>query len=595
MKVYIRSTDFTAQIPSSPGVYKYFDAQDVILYVGKAKNLKKRVSSYFVKKHLDAKTQVLVKKIHAIEVVVVDSEIDALLLENNLIKQYQPRYNILLKDDKTFPWLCIKNEPFPRLFSTRKKINDGSKYFGPYPKGRSMHVILNLIRELYPLRTCHLDLSDQAISAKKHKVCLEFHLKRCLGPCENIALKEAYKANIQDIEWILSGKTHSLIQLLKGKMQEAAEILEFEKAEIIKRNINAIQEYRSSSTIVNDGHFNIDVLTLVNKEHVWYFNYLWVREGHITFTYSDKIEPKLNETESELAPTLLQHLQGLYGSQEREIVSNLVLDDALGPYRFVLPKIGPKAKIVEWSLKNIQLEIIQQLKTEIKPTNPPKSQVTLALQEALGLKNNPIHIECFDNSNIQGTSAVAACVVFKHGVPSKKEYRHFNIKTVVGPDDFASMTEIVFRRYKRLLEEGGPLPDLIIIDGGKGQLSAALQSIDRLNLRGKIAIMGLAKRLEEIYWPEQAHPMMLDKTSEAMKLVQHLRNEAHRFGISHHRNQRSANFIQSELEQIKGIGPATIAQLFQTFKTLGAIKSATINQLEACVGEAKAKIIKDQQ
>ncbi|NBV67410.1 MAG: excinuclease ABC subunit UvrC [Flavobacteriia bacterium] len=583
MKITLDGNDFLDLLPLDPGVYKFFDSLHNLIYVGKANHLKKRVSSYFQKTHLDAKTRVLVKQIKSIEWLVVDSEIDALLLENNLIKQHKPRYNILLKDDKTYPWICIKKEPFPRVFLTRKKTNDNSQYFGPYPKGRNINVLLNLIRETYPLRTCNLLLSEKEIAKEKYKVCLEYHLKRCLGPCVSKQSATDYAQSIQEIKLLLHGKTFTLIQNLKLQMKAFSDALDFENALEIKNKIEAIEAYRSTSAIASEGNFNVDVLTLTKDDGHIYYNYLWVREGQIAFAISNKLKLKLDESEEEIAPLLIQYLNEEYSSNTYEILTNLNINRVIGPYHFVQPKIGTKARIVEFSVKNARNTAIPRKE---KPVSSVEMNAVNALQEGLRLPVVPNHIECFDNSNFQGTNAVAACVVFQNGKPSKKDYRHFNIKSVVGPDDFASMYEIVQRRYTRVLAEGKALPDLIVIDGGKGQLSAAVSALESVGLRGKVAVIGLAKRLEEVFFPGDRYSVQLQRDHEGLKLLQRIRDEAHRFGITHHRNMRSNHFIQSEIEQIKGVGSKTIEKIYQHFGSLSKLTATPKDEIESILGKA---------
>jgi excinuclease ABC subunit C len=583
MKITLEGNDFLDLLPLDPGVYKFFDSLHNLIYVGKANHLKKRVSSYFQKTHLDAKTRVLVKQIKSIEWLVVDSEIDALLLENNLIKQHKPRYNILLKDDKTYPWICIKKEPFPRVFLTRKKTNDNSQYFGPYPKGRNINVLLNLIRETYPLRTCNLLLSEKEIAKEKYKVCLEYHLKRCLGPCVSKQSATDYAQSIQEIKLLLHGKTFTLIQNLKLQMKAFSDALDFENALEIKNKIEAIEAYRSTSAIASEGNFNVDVLTLTKDDGHIYYNYLWVREGQIAFAISNKLKLKLDESEEEIAPLLIQYLNEEYSSNTYEILTNLNINRVIGPYHFVQPKIGTKARIVEFSVKNARNTAVPRKE---KPVSSVEMNAVNALQEGLRLPVVPNHIECFDNSNFQGTNAVAACVVFQNGKPSKKDYRHFNIKSVVGPDDFASMYEIVQRRYTRVLAEGKALPDLIVIDGGKGQLSAAVSALESVGLRGKVAVIGLAKRLEEVFFPGDRYSIQLQRDHEGLKLLQKIRDEAHRFGITHHRNTRSNHFIQSEIEQIKGVGSKTTEKIYQHFGSLSKLTATPKHEIEAVLGKA---------
>ncbi|RDY59623.1 excinuclease ABC subunit UvrC [Flagellimonas nanhaiensis] len=578
-------------LPSSPGVYQFFDDDGIILYVGKAKNLKKRVASYFNKKQEYGKTRVLVKKIHGIKHIVVPTESDALLLENNLIKKLQPRYNVLLKDDKSYPWICIKSERFPRVFPTRKLIKDGSEYYGPYTSMKTVRTLLELVRSLYPLRTCNYDLSKEKVASGKYKVCLEFHLGNCLGPCEGLQSEKDYHGQIEDIRQIIKGNFKSSLQSFRLQMKEMADAMEFEKAQRIKDKIEILENYQAKSTVVNPKINNVDVFTIISDETHGYVNFLQLSHGSIVRSHTMEIRKKLDETDEELLQLAIIEIRQRFKSMSREIYLPfpVVVEENL---KIALPKLGDKKRLLELSERNARFYRQDRLK-QIKITDPDRHTKRLMAQMKadLRLSEEPTHIECFDNSNIQGSNPVAACVVFKDGKPSKKDYRHFNIKTVEGPDDFASMEEVVFRRYSRLLNEGEPLPQLIVIDGGKGQLSSALKSLDVLGLRGKIAIVGIAKRLEEIYFPEDPIPLYLDKRSESLKVIQQLRNEAHRFGITHHRNKRSKGAINSELENIDGIGKKTAEQLLKSFKSVKRIKEATIESLAESVGMAKAKKI----
>lgn len=578
-------------LPNNPGVYQFYDTEGKILYVGKAKNLKKRVSSYFNKKQEYGKTRVLVKKIDSIKHIVVATESDALLLENNLIKKLMPRYNVLLKDDKSYPWICVKKERFPRVFSTRKLIKDGSEYYGPYTSMKTVRTLLDLVRSLYPLRTCNYDLSEEKIAAGKYKVCLEFHLGNCLGPCEGLQSEVDYQNQIEDIRQIIKGNFKSSLQSFKTQMKELASQMEFEKAQRIKDKIEILENYQAKSTVVNPKINNVDVFTIISDETHAYVNFLQLSHGAIIRSHTMEIKKKLDETNEELLQLAITELRQRFKSQSREIYLQfpVMVEEDL---KITLPKLGDKRRILELSERNARFFRQDRFK-QIKITDPDRhtKRIMAQMKADLRLSAEPTHIECFDNSNIQGSDPVAACVVFKNGKPSKKEYRHFNIKTVEGPDDFASMEEVVFRRYKRLLNEDEPLPQLIVIDGGKGQLSSALKSLDILGLRGKIAIIGIAKRLEEIYFPEDPIPLYLDKKSESLKIIQQLRNEAHRFGITHHRNKRSKAAIDSELENIEGIGKKTAEQLLQQFKSVKRIKEATIESLAESIGMAKAKKI----
>ena len=578
-------------LPNSPGVYQYYDKEDIILYVGKAKNLKKRVASYFTKNHENAKTRILVNKIVSIKHIVVETETDALLLENNLIKKYQPRYNIMLKDDKTYPWICIKKERFPRVFMTRRVIKDGSEYFGPYTNVRTVKVLLDLIRELYPLRTCNYDLSREKIIAEKYKVCLEYHLGNCNGPCQDFQEEESYKETIKAIRNIIKGNFKESVDKFQEIMQLLAEKMEFEEAQKVKEKLNLLSNYQSKSTIVNPSINNVDVFSIISDESYGYVNFFKIANGSIIQSHTTEVKKKLDETDKRILELAAVEIRQRFNSTSKEVYVPFKID--LGTsIKVTVPKVGDKKRIIELSERNAKYYRQEQFK-QIKIADPDRhvKRIMTQMQKDLRLSEEPRHIECFDNSNIQGTHPVAACVVFKDGKPTKKEYRHYNIKTVDGPDDFASMEEVVFRRYKRLLSEGQSLPQLIVIDGGKGQLSSALKSLDLLGLRGKIAIIGIAKRLEEIYYPGDSIPMYLDKRSETLKIIQFLRNEAHRFGITLHRNKRSKSAIQSELEQIPTIGKQTITSLLRKFKSAKRVQKASLKELQEIVGDSRAKTI----
>lgn len=579
-------------LPDKPGIYQYFDAGGTILYVGKAKNIKKRVSSYFNKTQENGKTILLVKRIADIQYMVVDSELDALLLENNLIKKYQPKYNIQLKDDKTYPWICIKKEAFPRIFSTRYVVKDGSKYFGPYPSGKVMHTLLNLIKELYPLRNCTYDLSANKIKEKKYKVCLEYHLGNCLGPCVGYQSSELYDENIAQIENLLKGNISSVIHFLKNQMSKHAAKQEYELAQEMKYKLQTLENYQARSTVVSPTIHQVDVCTLINDVDSAFVNYLSIHNGAIIHAYTAEVKKKLNETRDEVLGYVLPELRERFASESKEVISDEKIDLNILGINFTVPQRGDKKHLVELSLRNAKFYKLEKQKKEkiIDPERHTK-RILEQLKNDFRLKDLPVHMECFDNSNIQGTNPVSACVVFKNAKPSKQDYRHFNVKTVEGPDDFASMEEAVYRRYKRLLEEEQSLPQLIVIDGGKGQLSAALKALEKLDLRGKIAIVGIAKRLEEIFFPGDSLPIYLDKRSESLKVVQFMRNEAHRFGITHHRNRRSKGAITSELTSITGIGPKTQEDLMKEFKTVSAIKTASLEELSKVIGTAKAKVV----
>ena len=578
-------------LPDTAGVYQFFDAKDTILYIGKAKNLKKRVRSYFNKEHEYGKTNVLVKKIRAIKHIVVASETDALLLENNLIKKYQPRYNVLLKDDKSYPWICIKKERFPRVFSTRRVIKDGSEYFGPYTSIKTVYTLLDLIKGLFSLRTCNYDLAEDKIANQKYKVCLEFHLGNCKGACEGKEFEADYLQNLASVREILKGNFKNSLSVFKNQMKTLSADLRFEEAQVLKEKISILENYQSKSTIVNPKISDVEVYSIVSDERYAYVNFLQVSHGAIIRAHTMELKKKLDEPDPELLSLAITEIRHRFKLQSDEIYVPFKVDLSTN-LKVTIPKLGDKKHLLDLSLRNAKYQRLEQLK-QIKITDPDRhtKRIMNQMKSDLRLDKAPTHIECFDNSNIQGTHPVAACVVFKNGKPSKKEYRHFNIKTVEGPDDFASMTEVVYRRYKRLLDEGQPLPQLIIIDGGKGQLSAALKSLDELGLREKIAIIGIAKRLEELFYPNDPIPLYLDKKSETLKIIQQLRNEAHRFGIEHHRNRRSKSALKSELESIPGIGDKTRIQLLQTFKSAQRVSFAKLDELEHIVGKSKAQKI----
>ncbi|MEM9866800.1 MAG: excinuclease ABC subunit UvrC [Bacteroidota bacterium] len=578
-------------LPDNPGVYQFFDSEGIILYVGKAKNLKKRVSSYFTKKQEYGKTRVMVKKIRSIRHIVVATESDALLLENNLIKEHQPRYNVLLKDDKSYPWICIKNELFPRIFMTRNIIKDGSEYFGPYTSVKTVKTLLDLIKSVHPLRTCKHQLTQEKIDAGKFKFSLEYHLGFCQGACQGLISQGEYQERIEKVKEIIKGNFKAPLQDFKREMHILATEMEFEKAQQIKEKIDILQSYQAKSTVVNPKINNVDVFTVISDGTHGYVNFLQLSHGSITRSHTMEIKKKLDETDGELLQLAIVEIRKRFGSTSKEIYLPfpVAVEDDL---KVTIPKLGDKKRIIELSERNARFFRQDRFK-QIKITDPDRHTKRLMAQMKMDLRlsEEPVHIECFDNSNIQGSNPVAACVVFRNGKPSKKDYRHFNIKTVEGPDDFASMEEVVFRRYRRLLHEEESLPQLIVIDGGKGQLSSALKSLESLELRGKIAIIGIAKRLEEIYFPDDPIPLYLDKKSETLKIIQQLRNEAHRFGITHHRNKRSKGAIDSELESIEGIGKKTAEQLLKNFKSVKRIREATVESLAETVGMAKAKKI----
>ncbi len=584
-------------LPQKPGVYLFLDKNDKVIYVGKAKNLKKRVSSYFNRSHDNSKTLMLVKNINSIRHIIVETETDAFLLENTLIKQYKPKYNIQLKDDKSYPWIVIKNEPFPRVLITRNVEKDGSQYFGPYTSMQLARTLLELIKEVFKIRTCNLDLSPEKIQQKKYKPCLEYHIHNCLAPCIGLQSQQDYDKNIEQIRKILKGKTQSVINYMKRQMLEYAENLEFEKAHDLKEKIKLLENYQSKSTVVNPALNDLDVFTIIDSENVAYVNFLKVVDGKIIQTYSTQIRKKLNEDKKEIlqqAIIQIRHDKLFNVSNAREILVPFEIDLKLPNVKITVPKKGDKKKLIELSLKN--LEYYKNIKEKQKEQTSPETKAVKLLEQVkkdLNLKNIPIHIECFDNSNLQGTNPVASCVVFKYGKPSKKDYRKFSIKTVQGIDDYASMREIIYRRYKRLLDEKQPLPDLIVIDGGKGQLSAALESLKKLNIHDKVDIISIAKKFEEIYRTNDPYPLYIDRKSYTLKLIQQIRDEAHRFGITYHRQKRDKNFIQSEILKIPGIGLKTYQKLIEKLGSPEQIKNANFDTIAKIIGQAKAKLIYD--
>ncbi len=583
-----------AVLPDDPGVYQYYNKDGKIIYVGKAKNLKKRVTSYFVGKADNTKTALLVRNIVNIEHIVVDTEEDALLLENNLIKKYQPRYNVLLKDDKSFPWIVVKNENYPRVFSTRNVIKDGSLYFGPYTSTSMVRTLLDLFKTTYPLRNCKLNLASNKIAEGKYKVCLEYHLGNCKGPCVGLYDESKYLENIEAIKNILRGNIHSVIKYLKDLMHIYAADFKFEEAEEIKQKIKQLDSYQSKSTVVSSSINNVDVYSIIEDEESAYVNFLKVVNGAIIQAHTIELKKKLDESLPELLSLAIGEIRERLHSTSPEIVVPLKPDTDFENVKFVIPQIGEKKKLLELSERNVKYYRLEKLKQQsIRKKETREDRILSTMQKDLQLKQKPKHIECFDNSNIQGNFAVAACVVFRNAKPSKKDYRHFNIKTVLGPDDFASMEEILERRYKRLINENESLPDLIIIDGGKGQLSAAVKILRKLNIDDKVAVIGIAKRLEEIFFPGDPVPLYLDKNSESLKIIQHARNEAHRFGITFHRNQRSKDFAKSELDYINGIGEKTASKLLVVFKSVEQIKQLELAEIEKLIGNAKAKVVWD--
>ena len=579
-------------LPEEPGVYQFFDENDTIIYVGKAKRLKRRVASYFNKVHDSAKTNIMVRKIVDIRHIVVESEEDALLLENNLIKKHQPRYNVLLKDDKSFPWICIKSENFARVQVTRHLIKDGSEYFGPYTSVKMVRILMDMIRSLYQLRTCNLSLSEEGIRDQKFKVCLEYHIGNCKAPCVGKESKEEYEQTIQDIRNILKGNIGSVTSHLKEKIQELANDFKFEEAHLIKEKLDLLAKYQSKSTIVNPSINNIDVYSIVDDEDSAYVNFLKVVNGAIIQAHTIEMKKKIYESKEDLLLLAITEIRQKIFSTAKEILIPFELELSIQNVRFVVPQRGDKKKLLDLSERNVKYYRLEKLKKGDKSLKQSHSErIVETMRTDLRLKDSPVHIECFDNSNIQGTNPVASCVVFRNARPYKKDYRHFNIKTVVGANDFASMEEIIYRRYKRLLDEGKSLPQLILIDGGKGQLGAALNSLDKLELRGKISVIGIAKKLEEIYFPGDPYPLYLDKNSETLKTIQHLRNESHRFAITFHRQKRSKAFIVSELDKIEGIGKKSVEKLIKKFKSVENVKNAALADLESELGNSKALIV----
>ncbi len=581
-------------LPTSPGVYQFFDRSGKILYVGKAKNLKNRVSSYFNKKKYESfKTKKLAIQVYEIKHIVVESEIDALLLENNLIKEYKPKYNILLKDDKTFPWICIKNEPFPRIFSTRKRISDGSDYFGPYTSALMVRTLLNLIRQIYQIRTCNLLLNKENIESKKYKVCLEYHIGNCKAPCEEKQSSEEYLESIVQIRDILKGNLQNVIEYLHATMINYSNKYQFEEAEKIKQKIEILDKFKSKSTIVNTKISNVDVFSYIEESDLIFVNFIKVINGAIVQSHTVELTKKLDETKEELLLFAVFDIRTKVFSNSKEILVPFHLDN-LEDIEFIVPKIGDKKKLLELSERNARqfANQVNILKNEYSEKMKKNSILETAMID-LRLKEIPVHIECFDNSNIQGSSPVASCVVFLNGKPAKKEYRHFHVKTVIGANDFASMEEIIFRRYKRMMDEEKKLPQLIVIDGGKGQLSAAVKSLEKLNLYGKIAILGIAKRLEELYFPNDSVPLYLDKNSKTLKLIQQLRNEAHRFGITFHREIRTKQMFENSLEKLDGIGKITVEKLIKKFGSIEQIKEKKIEEIEEIVPKKIALKILD--
>ena len=581
-------------LPDKPGIYQYYDSNGKIIYVGKAKNLKKRVASYFTKKHEYRKTAMLVRNITDIRHMVVDTEEDALLLENNLIKKYQPRYNIRLKDDKTYPWICIKNERFPRVFKTRNVIRDGSRYFGPYTSYVTANTLLGLFRSIYKLRTCNYHLSKENVEKGKYKLCLEFHIGNCYGPCENLIPEETYNKNIEEIADILKGHVTGVIKHLKKLMNEYSAQYRYEDAQNIKEKLISLEKFRSRSTVVSSTITDVDVYSIDEDEKFAFVNYLKVIKGAIVQTHTMELKKNIEENREDLLLMAIVEMRQRVYSNAREIITPFKINTELKDVKFHVPVRGDKKHLLDLSTRNARYYRLEKEKQQVL-ANPKQriNRILERIQKDLQMKELPKRIECFDNSNLQGTNPVASCVVFEFAKPAKREYRHFNIKTVEGPNDFASMEEVVFRRYRRMMEEEKPLPQLVVIDGGKGQLTSAVNALEKLELRGKITVIGIAKKLEELYFPGDSVPLYLDKNSETLKVLQHLRNEAHRFGISFHRDKRSKLFIGSELDNINGIGPQTIQKLFKKYKSLARVKELPFETLTSEIGKSKASLISE--
>ncbi|MCL2027730.1 MAG: excinuclease ABC subunit UvrC [Bacteroidales bacterium] len=580
-------------LPENPGIYQYFDADKTLIYVGKARNLKKRVSSYFTKEQ-EGKTKVLVSKIVDIKHIVVDTEFDALLLENNFIKKYRPRYNVLLKDDKTYPWICINNQPFPRIFPTRRMQKDGSQYFGPYPSLKMMHTLLELIRKIYPIRVCTTNFSPENIAKNKYKVCLEYHIKNCKGPCVGKISEEEYLQNISEIKQIIKGNISQVLKELRNRMMNYAEKMQFEEAQIIKEKLDILEKYQSKSTVFSNTLYDVDVFAILQNEDIFYVNFFKVVNGAVVQIHTLELKSRLDETPEDMLSLAIVDIRQRFNSKASEIVVPFELLLKIPKTTLTIPKIGEKKHLLELAERNLKFYLLEKQKhqTLVDPERYSK-RILNQMKTDLALSVLPVYIECFDNSNFQGDYAVAAMTVMKNTKLSKKDYRHFNIKTVEGANDFASMEEIIYRRYSRLLAENSELPQLIIVDGGKGQLSAAMKSLKKLGLSEKVNLIGIAERLEEIYRPGDPHPLHLDKKSETLKMIQQLRDEAHRFGITHYRKKHEKGLIKTELTDIKGIGETLTVKLLHHFHSVKNIKQASLKELESVVGQSKAKIIQD--
>lgn len=579
-------------LPTAPGVYRYYDVNDQLLYVGKAKNLKKRVLSYFNKTLSGYRTKIMVGKIHRLETTIVPSEYDALLLENNLIKTHRPIYNILMKDDKTYPWICIKNEDFPRIFLTRNRIKDGSEYYGPYAKVRPAKVLLDTIKTLYQIRSCSLNLSPEKIAEGKYRVCLEYHIKNCKGPCEGLETKESYDKKIEAIRGMIKGDFRKAKEYLEQQMTSFAENLEFESAQLIKDRLVQLEDYQAKHTVVNPHIDDVDVFAMISDESEAFVNYFKIKNGNIIQSFTTEIKKVLEETDQEILEEAIIEIRERFKSESKEIYLPFHLAVEFPGIKLIVPKVGDKKRLVELSEKNAKEYRVEKLK-QVQIVDPERhtNRIMAEMQKLLRMPEEPRHIEGFDNSNIQGTNPVSACVVFKDGKPSKADYRIFHPKTVQGPDDYATMEEVVYRRYKRLLDEGQSLPQLILIDGGKGQLSSAMKSLSLLGISHKVTVIGIAKRLEEIYFPDDPVPLYLDKKSETLKVLQRVRDESHRFGVKHHRTRRKNSTILTELDQIKGVGEKTSTQLLQALKSVKQVKEASKETLESIVGKQKATLV----
>ena len=579
-------------LPDKPGVYKHLDAEGQILYVGKAKNLKKRVSSYFSKKHTEERLRMLARRIANIEIIITNTEFDALLLENTLIKKFQPWYNINLKDGKTYPWICIKKERFPRVFSTRNRINDGSEYFGPYPSSRMLKTLLELIRQLYSFRTCSLSLTQISIDSGKHKVCLEYHMGNCKGPCEDKQTENSYNEDIKSVRSLLKGELKAMRKNLYEDMMLYSEKSQFELAHQFKEKLEHLEKYQSKSTVLNPALGEIDLYSVIDDAEYGYVNFMMIREGSLVHSFTLELKKKMQKSPEQLLELAIPEIRIMFESNVKLILLSHTIEYELPGVKFQIPIRGDKFSAIQMSMRNAKAYRIERLKN-IQIVDPDRhvNRIMAQMKQDLRMPTEPRHIECFDNSNIQGEFPVSACVVFRDGKPSRNEYRHFNVKTVIGADDYASMEEVVFRRYSRILDENASLPNLIVIDGGKGQLSSAVKALNDLGLTSKISIVGIAKRLEEIYFPNDPIPLYIDKRSESLKILQQARNEAHRFGITFHRKKRSKSSIKSKLDSLKGIGPSTQKILLSSFKSLARLKKSDFKSIQSLIGDAKAKLI----